>query len=280
MKLGSIFLGLTCSMIVAACSADSVPGMPSSEPAAGSPGRTATAGAGAITTGVPPAAAAGSAAPAGAAGACGTLAPCCRQLAPGKDQNDCFGIVDRSPPAACATAMPLYCGMGPKTVPPPQAGAPAVPPGSVPQGGAASTPPRAGAPSAPPQAGAPSTPPGIPPTTPPMCAPSGSAGCAALAMCCPALKGRQRSECEGVVEDADAAACTESAADFCTAGAPSGPMCMPTMPTTPGAPTTGSCAALAACCSMLDDDDDVDDCMSAVDDADETACKEASGDFC
>ncbi len=214
--------------------------------------------------------------------ACDDLRVCCAALA-GDERKGCDGIRAAGNAAACAAASTALCRARPAATPPP----PVVPPPAAAdpcvaleaccasladeedqedcEEGLADADPIACQASV--DEACPGTPtaPGVP----------GSDPCVALNQCCATLIDEEDQEdCTGVVEEADATACTQSAADYCTT--------VPTVPTvpTPGVPGSDPCATLTQCCSALADEEDQEECTEVVEEADPAACTESAADYC
>lgn len=92
--------------------------------------------------------------------------------------------------------------------------------------------------------------------------------CETLSTCCATLEDEDQEDCQGAVDEADAAACEEAQAELC-----------PATTGTPGT-TTDDCPKLMICCMSLTDDEDQEECLEVVADADAAACGESLTDLC
>lgn len=92
--------------------------------------------------------------------------------------------------------------------------------------------------------------------------------CETLTTCCATLEEEDQEDCQGVVDEADPAACTEAQAELC-----------PATSTTPET-TTDDCPKLMICCMSLTDDEDQEECLEVVTDADAAACGESLTELC
>jgi hypothetical protein len=215
----------------------------------------------------------------GESATCVELSLCCSELRDADDAEACEDTAWQDDARSCSLAIADFCASTPSTRTPntsSDAGSTRTPNASSDAGtartpnassdagtgtvGPTSTPakPASNTPTAPGSAGKPSA--GAPV--------SSLAPCAALDVCCTALTDEEDLEdCQGLVEEADAAECEEAAADFC-----------PATPGTAGGPA--ACVSLDICCTALTDDEDLEDCQGAVEEADAAACEEAAADFC